>query len=247
MSVRSRSPAAVQLHLRQRVEPLQAGKPREPPGRRVARDRTRHGAPPGRTGMQAGSWRTALRRARYSALIVDTSALIAILRDEPDAESFARTLAAARSHCRASRGRPCGLPGLRQGQWPSGRVEFRRLLRLRAREDCRPAAAVQGGRLCAHRRCFRRAGARLTEVPIAANHLSPGDRVSRTCSSKAMRARIEDPDRRRHAGVRGLGQQGRQPFGGQAAVEVGDRLDRPDGGVHEAAGLRSRTSKASAL
>src|SRR5437588_5055729 len=97
-------------------------------------------------------------------MIIDSSALLAILFDEPDGRAFARAIHAASvrlmstmsmleaSMLMLSRRGQAGLARLartrrvrplRQGP-PSGRAQFRRLRRLCARRDGGRAAVVQG-------------------------------------------------------------------------------------------------------
>ena len=127
-------------------------------------------------------------------MIVDTSAVIAILKEEQDGARFLRAVTVSTEPKRisaanyleagivvdanrnpllsrrlddliaqteitvepvtpaASRNRPRRLSRFRQRQRPSGRVEFRRLFRLRTRQVDAGAVAVQGRRFFAHRR-----------------------------------------------------------------------------------------------
>ncbi len=76
-------------------------------------------------------------------MIIDTSALVAILRDEAEAEMCARAIESAVergiSAVNFVQGR---LSGFWQKQRTFGQAEFRRLFRLRAGKDNRGIAAV---------------------------------------------------------------------------------------------------------
>ena len=81
--------AAVTEAVRERLERI-APRARSRPGRALAGNRQRLCCAPDEPLRIGRPWRFALRRARVAAMIVDTSALIAILRGEPEAAACAR-------------------------------------------------------------------------------------------------------------------------------------------------------------
>ncbi len=72
-------------------------------------------------------------------MIIDTSALIAILRAEDDASDMAHAIEQARD-----RQISAGLPRLRPGQRPQSGAGLRRLLRLRPRQGTGQPLLYQG-------------------------------------------------------------------------------------------------------
>ena len=92
---------AMTVALRERLEREQRARGARGPRGGVARHRPSLRGPPPRRPSRRRPRRPALRRARAAQVIVDTSAVLAILFDEPDADRYARAIAEA-PRCRMS-------------------------------------------------------------------------------------------------------------------------------------------------